>query len=253
MRGVKIIFLYFLFVCFSLNAQVEMAVNYLAVPNLGALSEISGFSKSLEYKGIIHSMVQRFFNNGILINDGTASYSDLLEGALDGKFENKPVDIIGGIYYDEKNLKYLMYVPVPVATDNMLIAFKSDLKSTYRGISEVEVLQNSDANLIIIEGMDLNEIIVNKTFISFKSMEECINEILENNSVFVGSERMLRNYVEKNPDVKSKIAASHLKKDDKIVKRRLFFAFNRDFLSVQKNENLVKEFGEFLRNYRNQN
>ncbi len=227
--------------------------NYMAPVDIMGFSYIKNTNGKDSVKGKIHEVINKFAKEqnrkANFITDSKLNYNKIISSVMEGSFGTNRIDFVGGIYYDEQNLRYLKYVNRPIAQDNFIVVYRRDLKNKYVGLNDFEKLVNSSANLIVIDGQGFEELLTNKSVASYNDMKTCLDRIMKKDEIFVGSERNLKSFILNNPEYKDQIVAFNLKRDGKILTRRLYFAFNRDFLDMPENADLFKNFFNFLKNY----
>lgn len=151
-RGKSLLLPFALILCFGAPARAAMPVKYTAPPAMASLNaRVPGAPAYSAGAGAFHALVSRIFDGADveLAYAPSDSYNMAVQNTMLYKRAGAPddgIDLVVGIAFDEDNLKYLDYVPVPVYEDFLAIAV--DVRSFGAGFVSSSVLDTAVMNVM---------------------------------------------------------------------------------------------------------
>lgn len=248
---------------------------YTTLPNLAYLSSTK--SKDLpEVQGMLPNLIEDLAKEKKLRPHNI--YFDNAEDAIEsakvgyGKKAHS-LDLIAGVYYDEKIATFMEYIYPPIFEDHLLLVLPS--KSSF-SLQQLADFRSLDQNLpaIVIEGIELGpwwndltqdknmqwreHVISNTTdkakplrVLKVKTIDKAMEQVLDGRGYFVGSGLMMRDYVARHPEAMSAIKGQYIKEKGKRLTRPLFIAINRDFLDLFSSLDLERVLSEKIHELKN--
>ncbi|MBN2676024.1 MAG: hypothetical protein JXR30_02095 [Alphaproteobacteria bacterium] len=248
-------FLFFLFLTTQLSAKDTL--NYTVVPHLAHISNVQTEKTNLILSGFLPQLINEFAEEQKLQAQPVEfeSIKSALDTAQTGWSEEiKNLDVIGGIYYDENIAEYMTYIYPPIYEDEILVVLPDSNSFKITTINGFNQLDKS-LRAVVIKGFPLGpwwqslthdketrwrEHVVLKTeeearplrVDSVNEIEEAFSYVLKGTHYFVGSNLMVRDFLEKHPQALSKIKGQYVLIKGEKVKRPIFIAINQDFLDI---------------------
>ncbi len=225
---------------------------YTVVPNMAYLSS----GKSVETNGAIQNLVENLAKEKKLLTRFVSfkNAKNAIESSKVGYGkEEHSLDLIGGIYYDEKIANFMEYIYPPIFEDYLLLVLPSRSSFSLQQLADFRSLDD-DLPAVVIEGVFLGEwwknlISDNKKplrVLKVKTINDAMKEVLNGRAYFVGSGLMVRDYLSKNPESFSQIKGQFITENGKKLTRSIFLAINRDFLDLFSSLELERVFSEKL-------
>lgn len=216
LRGVKILLLVLGMLCFSKSSysQQSVTVNYTVPVDMATLNK--NYKKEANYYyptegvGLSHILLKQIFKNtNIKYNYNVYnSYNEALQASMLYN-SSKVLDFIIGITFDEKNNKYLNYIPIPLYQDYLVVVVA---KSSYpagltpsKNIAEMIAGLSVDNTPLSITGLNFEE----KNYGEFKlekTVSEAMEKVFRTNAFLVAPWDFVAEYFDKNkmsPNVKT--------------------------------------------------
>lgn len=266
----KVIFSLFILTTFSLHADGE--IYYTILPNL---SYFAGVEQKQDndlktFTGAIPQLIEDLMREKNLTPRALpfSSAQEAIDSATTGYGSNThSLDVLAGVYYDEKIAPYMEYIYPPLFEDSILLVLP---KSFNFSLTQLADFQSLDAQLtaVVIEGMNLGawweslakdkqlrwrEHVVSKTqnqakplhLIQAKTIDDAMILVLKGQAYFVGSGLMMRDYLSRHPNDMSQIIGQYIKTENgDVIKRPLFITVNRDFLDLFPSLNFEQDLSE---------
>ncbi|MBN1783765.1 MAG: hypothetical protein JW812_02235 [Alphaproteobacteria bacterium] len=241
---------------------------YTTLPNLAYLSSIE--SKDIpELKGMLPTLIEDLAKEKKLTTHNIyfENAEDAIESAKVGYGKKAhSLDLIGGIYYDEKIATFMEYIYPPLFEDHLLLVLPT--RSSF-SLQQLADFRSLDKNLpaVVIEGIALGQwwndltkdknmqwrehVISNTTdeakplrVLQVKTIDKAMEEVLNGRGYFVGSGLMVRDYIGRHPEAISQIKGQYITENGKRLTRSVFIAINRDFLDLFSSLDLERVLSE---------
>ena len=227
--------LLFFFILTPLFCSAEQEMNYTVLPNLAYLSTLKVENEIQILEGLLPILIEDFAKD-LNLSATPIPFSTAKEAREAAQKGSSPdvssIDLIGGVYYDENTAQYMEYIYPAIYEDELLVVVPDKVKTK---IYSLEDFQKLDVSLtaVVIDDFPLGswwsqlikdknsrwrEYVVtdNENYASPLKVEkvDSINEamalVLKGTHYFVGSNLMLRDFLDRYPKVIHQINGQYI-------------------------------------------
>ncbi|MHA1541136.1 MAG: hypothetical protein ACTSXL_03605 [Alphaproteobacteria bacterium] len=192
---------------------------------------------------------------------------DAIESAKAGYGSgSSSLDLIGGVYYDEKIAEYMEYIYPPIFEDYLLLILPSESNFELKEIADFKIL-DKQMPAVVIQGVELGtwwknltadknlewrDHVVSSTIknakplkvVEVENIDKAIELVVKGKAYFVGSGLMVKDLLARYPKLVKKIKGQFIRNKGRTMKKSLFIAVNNDFLDLFDSLDFAKVLSE---------
>ncbi len=231
-------------ISFSQNITGQkIFVNYTIPPNMKGIS--GALNQDKIYTGDLHTVTEKLTQPlNIKLN---FLFYDSFEKTIQNTIINdkNSAELIVGIPFNEKLLKYFDYIPFPIFNDFLVLVYDKTKVSKIKPAKTIEESLNTlkdKGNFITLSNYNLPY--NNFSNINFNNIDEIFNKILNDKYIFITTNSVLNGYLETEQN-KTKFQTLVITKYKK-TKIPLFIAVNKNSAFYYKKYDETKTFFNVL-------
>ncbi len=233
---------------------------YTVMPNMAFLAHIEKSSDNgyMNLQGVLPKLIEDIADELNLNAQPIplrTPYEALTTAERGGSEEINTIDMIAGVYYNERTAKYMTYIHPAIFKDPILTLFPQNIKETIKRPTDFQKLEQKQLKGVTIKGIRLgnwfedikkdktgnwDKLVYQKqekeaqplTVETVDTIDDAMIKVMNGTHYFVGSYLMLNDFLKRHPSAIGQIQGGYIYVDNEPVIHSIFLAINNDFLDI---------------------